>query len=197
LLVVVELFAEVGGEEVVFYADADLRADEEDQDCDGEEDWRGEHEAGAEQEAEHRGVDRVADEAVGAGLDEFVIGAQGGVEAEVSAEGAGAGPGQERREREEENRERDAPGCGGSLPEVALPEERVGDALKEESPSCAGVAFLRGVPVPASNGEGQEPDQPSDEKDCVCVRWHGTHCRGRTAEMDSRLGGLPVEVQGA
>jgi len=121
LLEVAELVAEARGEEVVFDADADLCASDEDQDCRNEE-WRGrDEEAGAEQEAEHRCVDGMTEVTVGAGADEFVIGAKGGLESQVSSEGAGAGPGQEDGEREEEDGEGNLPGCGSSGPEMALP----------------------------------------------------------------------------
>ena len=121
LLEVAELVAETRGEKVVFDADANLCAGDEDQDCESEEKWGRHHEAGAEEKAEHRGVDGMAEEAVGAGADEFMVGAEGGVEAQMASEGAGAGPGQKSCKREEEDGERSLPGCGRPGPKRALP----------------------------------------------------------------------------
>jgi hypothetical protein len=121
LLVVAELVAETGGEEVVFDAHTDLRAGQEDKDCRNEQTRGRNHEAGAQKDAEHRSVDGVTDQTVGTGAHKFVIRAEGGIEAQVSPEGARAGPGQENCKREKEDGERSLPGFGRSGPKMALP----------------------------------------------------------------------------
>jgi hypothetical protein len=188
VLVVLELVAEAGGEEFVFDVDADLGAYYEDQDRWDEEDWGRDHEASAEKKAEHRRVDGVAEEAVGAGADECVIGAEGCVEAEMTAEGAGAGEGPKGGEGEEKNREGDAPGGWRGGPEMALPDEYIGCCLKHQAPAGAVIGFLRGVAVPSGDREWEEPQGPPDREDDVSVGWHGPIVRP---------GSLPARVRGA
>src|SRR5882672_8125836 len=127
LLIPLKCIPELRGEEFVFDAHADLRAKNKHHDGKEEERQRGHHKAGGEQDAKHGRVDRMAHETIGSRHDEFVIGAEAGINAPLAAEGAGAGPRKENREREEGDGENDLPGVRLAQPELALPQERVAD----------------------------------------------------------------------
>src|SRR6266852_6127068 len=95
LLITLKCIPELRGEEFVFDAHANLRADEEHDDGKEEERQRGHHKASGEQDAEHGGVDRMAHEAIRSRHDELVIGAEAGINAPLASESAGARPGKE------------------------------------------------------------------------------------------------------
>src|SRR6202521_5250575 len=110
LLILVKCFPELRGEEVVFDAHANLRADEEHDDGKEEERQRGHHKAGGEQDKEHGRVDRMTQETIRSRHDELVIGAEAGINAPLAAEGACARPGKENPQREEDDSENHLPG---------------------------------------------------------------------------------------
>src|SRR5256886_9397709 len=78
---------------------------------------------GAEQVAEHGGIDGMADEVIRSRGDELVIGAETSIDSPLTAESAGAGPGKKTGEDEKDNGERDLPGPRKSFPEMALPQK--------------------------------------------------------------------------
>ena len=63
----------------------------------------------------------MAHEAIWSRHDEFVIGAEAGVNAPLASESAGARPVKENPDREEDNGENDLPGVWLAQPEFALP----------------------------------------------------------------------------
>lgn len=63
----------------------------------------------------------MADDGVRAGADQLVVGADGGVETQVFAEGVRGGPGEECSEGKEDDTEDDAPVGWMQGPEMALP----------------------------------------------------------------------------
>ena len=92
-LILLEFFPELRSEEFVFDAHTNLRADEKHDESKKEERQRGHHKASGEQDAKHRGVDGMAHETIRSRRDEFVIGAEAGINAPLASEGAGARPG--------------------------------------------------------------------------------------------------------
>ena len=121
LLVVLEAAAKVGIKQAVFDTDANLRTGEEGCQGDEEQPPRRDQYTGAEKDAQHGCVDRVANDAVRALSHQFVVGVDAGVDAELFPEGAFGRPGEHGREDEESELERDLPGNGRMLPEMGLP----------------------------------------------------------------------------
>lgn len=174
-LVFGEAIAEVAGEEVVFGADADFGADHKEQECGKKEPPGRDEEAGGEQGAEQRRINWMPDEAVGAGGDEFVIGAEASVKAPLTAEGESAGPGEKRGECEEQDRERQLPKMWRSFPEAGLPQKRVSNENEEDTPTGSFIDLLGGLGFALEEleeKEGGQPEKPACGEDDVSVRGH-------------------------
>lgn len=99
----VEGVAEMAGEEMVFDMDADLGADDEDNDGEDEEKRRSDEKAGTEEHSEHGCVDGMTDETVGAPGDELMVGGERGIEPPLAAKSARRGPGKKYSEQQEED----------------------------------------------------------------------------------------------
>ena len=158
---------EMGGEETLLGVDADLGAGEEDDDAQEEHGPPGEAEAGGEQQQEHGGVDGVAEETVGAGLDELVVGAERGLVTPLFAEMAGGSPGEcDRRWGEQHGGDEGRRGLvqvGGTDAEEDAEEA---DALQDHAPERGGGAndFLLSGGDAAGTDEDQGPGDPAEDE---------------------------------
>ena len=115
-------------------------------------------------------------EAIGPRHDEFVIGAEAGINAPLASEGAGARPGKENPEREEDDGENDLPGARLAQPELALPQERVADGDDHYAPASTPVDLLGGIAAAFDEGEGRHPKKPCGDEDGVGIGGHGRDC---------------------
>ncbi len=175
-LILLKCFSELRGEEFVFDAHADLRADEKYDEGEKEERQRGYHKAGGEQDAEHGCVDRMADETIRSRHDELVIGTEAGINAPLASEGARARPGKKNPQREEDDGENDLPGLRMAQPELALPQDGVADGHDHYAPAGAPVDVLGGIAAAFDQGERHHPKEPSGDENGVRVDWHGSDC---------------------
>ena len=108
--------------------------------------------------------------------DEFVIGAEAGINAPLASESAGASPGKENPEREEDDGENDLPGLRLAQPELALPQYGVSHGTDHNAPACASVDVLGGIGAAFDEGEGHHPEEPSGDENGVRVGGHGRDC---------------------
>ena len=175
-LILVKCFPELRGEEFVFDAHADLRADEEHDDGKEEERQRGHHKASGEQDTKHGRVDRMAHETIRSRHDELVIGAEAGINAPLASEGARARPGKENPEREKYDGESNLPGIQLAQPELALPQEGVANGDDHHAPAGAPVDVLGGIAAAFDQGEGRHPKEPSSDENGVSIGGHGRDC---------------------
>ncbi len=190
LLIPLKCIPELRGEELVFDAHANLRAENKHHDGEKEERQRRHHKASGEQDAKHGGVDWMAHETIRSRHDEFMIGAETGVNAPLASEGAGAGPRKENPEREEHDGENDLPGLRLAQPELALPQEGVADGHDHYAPAGAPVDVLGGIATAFDQGEGRHPKEPSGDENGVSIGGHGRDCsaagiqRGASGPVD-------------
>lgn len=175
-LILLESLPELRSEEFVFDANTNLRADEKHYERKKEERQRGHHKASGEQDAKHGGVDGMAHETIRSGHDEFVIGAEAGINAPLASEGAGAGPGKENTQREEDDGERNLPCLRLAQPEVALPQYCVSHGTDHNAPPGTPVDALRGIGAAFDQRKRRHPKEPSGDENGVNVRGHGRDC---------------------
>ena len=176
LPIALKCIPELRSEEFVLDAHANLRADEEHDDGKEEEGQRGHDKASGEQDAKHGGVDRMADETIRPRHDEFVIGAEAGINAPLAAEGACARPGKENPECKEGHGESHLPGVRMAQPELALPQEGVADGHDHHAPAGAPVDLLGRIAAAFDQGEGRYPQEPSGDEKGVSISGHGRDC---------------------
>lgn len=175
-LILLESLPELRSEEFVFDAHTNLRADEEHDEGEKEERQRGHHKASGEQDAKHGGVDGMAHETIRSGHDEFVIGAEAGINAPLASEGAGAGPGKENAQRKENDGERNLPWVWLTLPELALPQYCISHGTDHDAPPGTPVDVLGGIAAALDQSERDHPEKPSRDENGVRVDWHGSDC---------------------
>jgi hypothetical protein len=176
-LILLESLPELRSEEFVFDAHTNLRADEKHDEGKKEERQRGHHQASGEQDAKHGGVNGMAHETIRSRHDEFVIGAEAGINAPLAPESAGARPGKENPEREEDDGENDLPGVRMAQPELALPQYCVSHGTDHNAPAGAPVDVLGGIGAAFDEGEGRHPKEPCGYEKGVRIGGHGRDCR--------------------
>ena len=135
--VVAELLPEAILEEPVFDLYADLGANEEDDHSDGEEHRGRDHGGGGENQAQHRRINRMTDDAIRPAADKLMVGIQGSFESKMSAEGACAGPGKHAGNHQEENGKGKTPNRKRHAPKTTLPDSGVRDDLEKDAPAGA------------------------------------------------------------